>query len=61
MADRKQGAGWSSGSSEAVHKAHWHKEEIGKMLWGNCTCCVNSWLLCFGCTEHSKPRFTQDT
>jgi len=22
MADRKQGAGWSSGSSAAVHKAH---------------------------------------
>jgi len=23
MADRKQGAGWSSGSSAAGHKAHW--------------------------------------
>jgi len=25
MADRKQGAGWSWGSSAAVHKAHWEK------------------------------------
>jgi len=24
MADRKQGAGWSSGSSAAGHKAHWY-------------------------------------
>jgi len=29
MADRKQGAGWSSGSSAAGHKAHW-------FIWFNC-------------------------
>jgi len=27
MADRKQGAGWSSGSSAAGHKAHWGRKK----------------------------------
>jgi len=32
MADRKQGAGLSSGSSAAVHKAHWCEIDVLSIL-----------------------------
>jgi len=32
MADRKQGAGWSSGSSAAGHKAHWQSSKKKKKV-----------------------------